>query len=313
MSKLSGALSEATYLPMVGLMRMGYRRFMAIPDAPLRMHTFEATVVGVKSIAPQLRRVVLRAPQFADFQPSAPDEYVALILPQPGRDLVLPEEDVKNIRSAVGQLPEEQRPDLRWYTIRAYDNAAQTVTIDLVVHGAEGDHDENEMGPGARWALQATEGQTIGIHTMTSNYQYTDGTQLLVADAASHPALLNILESLTDEHLARTHVVVVGSTDEQFEPTPLQISSDSRSSTFDGHPLASYHRLTLPQDQQAAMCLDALDRIASQHGTPKLTYAWVCAEASIVKAVRRHLVSEWDVAKNLILFSGYWRVGKARG
>ena len=37
-------------------------------------------------------------------------------------------------------------------------------------------------------------------------------------------------------------------------------------------------------------------------------YAWLAGEASLVKALRRHLIGERGVARDMIAFSGYWRV-----
>lgn len=40
--------------------------------------------------------------------------------------------------------------------------------------------------------------------------------------------------------------------------------------------------------------------------------AWVCGERRAVQEIRRHLV-ERGVSRDRITFSGYWRLGEARG
>lgn len=45
---------------------------------------------------------------------------------------------------------------------------------------------------------------------------------------------------------------------------------------------------------------------------PTLDYAWLCGEAKTVVDVRRH-VMKLGLAKRQILYSGYWKLGRARG
>ncbi|MGO1399461.1 MAG: siderophore-interacting protein, partial [Brevibacterium yomogidense] len=40
-------------------------------------------------------------------------------------------------------------------------------------------------------------------------------------------------------------------------------------------------------------------------------YAWLAGEASVIKALRRHLVSELGLDRTQVSFMGYWRQGRA--
>jgi len=40
-------------------------------------------------------------------------------------------------------------------------------------------------------------------------------------------------------------------------------------------------------------------------------YAWLAAEASVIKLLRRFLVSETGVDRKQVAFMGYWRTGKS--
>ncbi|MHA7132781.1 siderophore-interacting protein [Oerskovia turbata] len=42
-------------------------------------------------------------------------------------------------------------------------------------------------------------------------------------------------------------------------------------------------------------------------------YAWLAGEASVIKTLRRHLVSERGVDRRSVAFMGYWREGRAEG
>jgi NADPH-dependent ferric siderophore reductase len=62
---------------------------------------------------------------------------------------------------------------------------------------------------------------------------------------------------------------------------------------FDGEPLAD--------DDQ--LIWDVSETPVSESG-----YAWIAGEASMVRAMRRFLVSELGVNRNSVAFMGYWRI-----
>ena len=44
-----------------------------------------------------------------------------------------------------------------------------------------------------------------------------------------------------------------------------------------------------------------------------LAYAWLCGESALATGLRRHLVKKVGMDRRQILFSGYWKLGAARG
>jgi len=40
-------------------------------------------------------------------------------------------------------------------------------------------------------------------------------------------------------------------------------------------------------------------------------YAWLAGEAAVIKALRRHLVTDCGVDRRSVAFMGYWRQGRA--
>ena len=47
--------------------------------------------------------------------------------------------------------------------------------------------------------------------------------------------------------------------------------------------------------------------------TADLDYAWACGESGLATSLRRHLVQQVGMDKKAITFSGYWKLGAARG
>ncbi|MDE2375613.1 MAG: siderophore-interacting protein, partial [Hyphomicrobiales bacterium] len=100
----------------------------------------------VRPLTPKMRRVVLGGDDLTGFVSAAHDDHVKLFFPQPGQDKpVLP-----TLTPNGPVYPEgAPRPVARDYTPRCYDAAANTLTIDFVLHGE---------GPAASWAAQARPG-----------------------------------------------------------------------------------------------------------------------------------------------------------
>jgi NADPH-dependent ferric siderophore reductase len=52
------------------------------------------------------------------------------------------------------------------------------------------------------------------------------------------------------------------------------------------------------------------EEMTTTGGIPGL-YAWIAGESGVVKALRRHLVSEIGLDRAQVAFMGYWRLGVA--
>ena len=88
-------------------------------------------------------RVVFGGTGFDTFEPkSFTDSYVKFVIVPDGVDVEgLPRPLTLN---SFGELPAEQRPTVRTYTVRSYDPANREITVDFVVHG--------DTGVAAPWA-----------------------------------------------------------------------------------------------------------------------------------------------------------------
>lgn len=246
---------------------------------------FAATVTAVRDLTPHMRRLTVTAPEFADYSPVGPDEYLGLLMPrEPDAPLVLPrDEGSDNIRAAVAAIPEQERPDLRWYTLRDHRPERLEIDIDFVVHGDE--------GPGTRFAGRAEVGSVLGIRECTALYapMSETRTRVIVGDESAIPAIARILEGT---EARETHVFIEIADAAEKQDLAADVTWVEREGELPGiRLLAAVRTAALPAE---------------------IDYAWVCGERFAVQEVRRHLVDR-GVTKDRITFSGYWRLGEARG
>ncbi|MFE7196712.1 siderophore-interacting protein [Microbacterium oxydans] len=257
------------------------------PQRPRRSgaRVFAARVTAVRDLTPHMRRLTISATEFADYAPAGPDEYLGLLLPRDESvPLVLPANDgTENIRAAVAAIPDEERPDLRWYTLRDHRPETREIDVDFVVHGDE--------GPGTRFAGRARVGSALGIRECTALYAPLPETRarVIIGDESSLPAIARILEA-TD--CAETHVFIEIADAAEKQDLASAVTWVERRGELPG--------ARLQEAVRAAALPEVID------------YAWVCGERLAVQELRRHLVDR-GVSKDRITFSGYWRLGEARG
>lgn len=243
-------------------------------------------VVGVQDPAPLVRRLTLESRELRGFRRMGADEYFGLVMPRAGVPLHLPRGRGADFRSEVAALPEDVRPGLRWYTVRAHRAAAGQVDVDIVVH---------REGPGGELLARVRPGDELGFVVGTGGYRADDhaGPQVLVADETAYPALTAIGEEVARHGRAggvRAYVEAPG-------PGSLARVDLPFPATYAWRGDASPGTAVIPLLDDAA--------------EPVPAYAWCCGEAGLATGARRRLV-ELGVPKSVIFFSGYWRLGQAR-
>jgi len=252
-----------------------------------RDEQFTMTVSVIRELSEHVRRITFRATPFATFATTGPDEYCGLIFPTaPGQPLTLPDPGRVNVRTAVARIPEADRPEIRWYTIRSIRPEIAEIDIDVIVHG--------DSGPGSAWALRAVVGDVVGFRAAGSAYrpQPVGARQLLVADETAMPALYAILETLPAE---------VGDVTAILELPDESYDTGSASSIRP--------QIVLRGSEPPGSAALELVRRSSVDG---LRYVWVCGESALATGVRRHLVKERGIDRRAIMFSGYWKLGSSR-
>jgi NADPH-dependent ferric siderophore reductase len=256
----------------------------ATPDAPRRSRTPRVVeVVDVQRLTPQMIRIVFGGPGLEGFDAGTfADHYVKLQVPPRGATYGAPF-DQEDIRA---RLPQDQWPRTRTYTVRAWDAAAERLTIDFVVHG-----DEGVAGP---WAAAAAAGDRLQFQGPGGAYAPDPAADwhLMVGDASTIPAIAASLARVRDGVPVHVLIELDGPEEEQ----PLSTPGDLR--------LTWLHRDAAARAGASEPLAEAVAALAFPVG---VVQAFVHGEASAVRAVRRHLLVDRALPRDALSISGYWK------
>ncbi|WP_068264507.1 siderophore-interacting protein [Janibacter limosus] len=277
----------------LGAARVYARRTMADYAERSEESQFEVAITRVVELNSVMRRVTLAAPELRDYSLLGPDEYFGLLMPGADGHLHLPDPERSNVRAAISEMPEDEQPGLRWYTIRSIRRREGEVDVDIVTHG--------DSGPGSAWATSVQVGDTAAFRSGGALYSsFGEERQLIVADETAVPALLAILEERARRRLpglgagVEAHVEVPSTSVLDGMEVPAEVVVHVRGT-----------------DAPGTAVLAAL--AGAPTATADLDYAWLCGESGLATSLRRHLVQEVGMDKRKITFSGYWKLGAARG
>jgi NADPH-dependent ferric siderophore reductase len=233
-------------------------------------------------LSPHMIRVVLGGEGLGSFSAgSYTDHYVKLLFRRPG--VAYPEPfDLQVVRA---ELPREQWPVTRTYTVRSWDPDAVELAIDFVHHG-----DEGLAGP---WAANAQPGDELLFTGPGGAYAPDPDADwhLLAGDESALPAIAAALEALPDGAVARAFIEVDGPADEQKLDAPP------------GAAIGWLHRGAEPIGGPLVRAVQSLQFL------PGRVDAFVHGEATFVKELRRHLRLEREIPREQLSISGYWRRG----
>ncbi|MFB7994660.1 siderophore-interacting protein [Streptomyces sp. NPDC056002] len=237
-------------------------------------------VLRTERLTPHMQRVVLGGDGLAAFAAGGcTDHYVKLQFPLDG--VTYPEPfDLGRIRE---ELPREQWPVTRTYSVRAWDPVARELTLDFVVHG-----DEGIAGP---WARDVQPGASVHLAGPGGAYapDPTADWHLLAGDESALPAIAAALEALPEGAVAHAFVEVSDAAEEQKIDSAAQV--------------AWLHRGDRPVGEAL---VEAVRGLAFPAGR---VHAFVHGEAGFVKELRRHLRAEREIPREDLSISGYWRLG----
>ncbi|TDC55810.1 siderophore-interacting protein [Actinomadura sp. KC345] len=240
-------------------------------------------VLRTERLTPHMIRVVIGGEGLAGFGAGEfTDHYVKLLFRRPGVEYPEPF-DMERVRA---ELPRDQWPVTRTYTVRAWDPEAVELTIDFVHHG-----DKGLAGP---WAAAARPGDEILLQGPGGAYApgADAGWHLLAGDESALPAIAASLERIPEGAPARVFVEVAGPEEEQELPTP----GDTE--------IVWLHR---GAGQVGDLLVEAVQKLDFPEGEVQ---AFVHGEANFVKALRRHLRIERGLPMERLSISGYWRRGR---
>ncbi|MZD07024.1 SIP domain-containing protein [Streptomyces sp. SID5785] len=241
-----------------------------------------AHVVRTERLTPHMQRVVLGGDGLADFPDELEytDHYVKLLF-APSPDVRYAEPfDMERIRE---ELPREQWPVTRTYTVRAWDPTARELTLDFVVHG-----DEGLAGP---WAAAVRPGAQLYFMGPGGAYRpdTTADWHLLAGDESALPAIAAALEALPAGSRVHAFIEIESADEQQKIDSPVEITW--------------LHRAGRPVGQDLIAAVTGLD---FPQGRP---HVFVHGEAGFVKELRRHLRIDRAIPREQLSISGYWRLG----
>jgi NADPH-dependent ferric siderophore reductase len=240
-------------------------------------------VRDVRPLTPKMLRVVLDGDDLNGFVSAAHDDHVKLFFPPAGE-----EQPAMPTMTPNGPVYPEgvERPASRDYTPRRYDAAANTLTVDFVLHDA---------GPATAWAAQARPGQFLGVGGPRGSFIVPDDFDwyLFAGDETALPAIGRRLEELP----AGTRVVVVA-----------EVADSAEEQRFDTRTKLEMHWLHRNGAAHGAgpLLQEAVAQLKLPGGEG---YAWVATEAATAKALRRHLVDERGLRKDRVKAAAYWKQG----
>lgn len=249
---------------------------------PLKLR--KASVQQIEELGPNMRRIVLTGPDFADFTSASFDDHVKVFFPDAqSRQLVLPQLDGQGI--AVSDGP---KPIMRDYTPRYFDNQQHSLTIDFALH---------EAGPASDWARQAKVGDELGIGgprgSMIIPMEF-DG-YVLIGDETALPAIGRRLEELPRD----SQVLVIAEVDCQQDQLNWECPADTE--------IMWVQRMGQPMGQ-ADLFLQAFKHAPFPE---KEFHTWIAAETNVARQLRKTLIEDYDVNKKYIKAAGYWQLGQS--
>lgn len=304
---------------------------------------FDITLARRTRVSPSLARFTFTGPDVSRMATYAPDQRIKLFFPAaPGSLEALfdcARHEQEGWYAAYRALPDDLRPAMRTYTIRALRAEQDEVDVEFVLHGDE--------GPASRWAMRARQGDRLAmtapagdVENAGAGYEWKPprGVKriLVVADETALPAAAGILEELaarSDRPQVDALIEVPLSDDAQLLPSAARVRwlpRDAMPGCTHGERLlhavrdldlravieqlggkpeaveASAEAPDEPGDEQLLWEAATLD-----DGAP--FYAWIAAESKVALGIRRYLVNECGLPKRYVSSMGYWREGKVLG
>ncbi|MEL4318924.1 siderophore-interacting protein [Leifsonia sp. YIM 134122] len=288
---------------------------------------FAVTVSGIRRLSQHFVRLTFSGDDLADFGTAGLDQRVKIVLPLAESGFAhFPRES--DWYGAWRDLPEENRNPFRTYTVRAVRPELREVDVDFAMHG--------ETGPASAWAAsvqlgddslivgpdERSPGRALGIDWRPGDVRRV----LLAGDETAAPAICAILESLPADAqgCAIIEIPTPGDVLPVVAPAGVSVRWHPRGGGIPqgGALIPAVRDWTVrtvqghPDDAPAPLDDIDIDRemlwdVPEGHSLDGEFYAWIAGEASVIKTVRRFLVSEAGLDRRSVAFMGYWRLGRA--
>jgi NADPH-dependent ferric siderophore reductase len=300
------------------------------PVAAPQYRFFSATVARVQRLSPTFLRLTLAGPELTGFGVGGADQRIKLVLSRDGSPVRGVLSDGPGWYQDYCALPDDRRPYLRTYTVRAARPQRGEIDVDLVLHGV----DDGHPGPAASWAAAAVVGDPIVLlgpdrHGTGRAWGVewappAAGTLFLAGDETAVPAISAIVEALPAGRRTIAVLEVPDAADvlSLRVPPVVEVRWLVRGARARGEALGPAVHSALCELGVAAPAAGTDPEDVDLEGgilweVPEAgadgCYAWLAGEAGMVKALRRRLVRDLGVPRTSVAFMGYWRVGASEG
>ncbi|OBK12891.1 siderophore-interacting protein [Mycobacterium asiaticum] len=252
-------------------------------------------VVGTEELTPHMVRVVLGSKDFGAFVPSKfTDSYVKLVFVPDGIDVQeLPQPLTMD---SFADLPPEQRPPVRTFTVRRVDEDAGQITLDIAVHG--------EHGVAGQWAAAVEPGEPIYLMGPGGAYKPDPAADwhLLAGDESALPAIAAALEALPETAVGKAFIEVAGPDDEieLTAPEGVEVNWVLRGGRAD-----------LVLEDRAGDHAPLIEAVTTAPWLPGQVQVFIHGEAqAVMHNLRPYIRKERGVDTRWASISGYWRRGR---
>ncbi len=231
-------------------------------------------------LTPGMKRIVVGGEALRGFHSPSPDDHVKVFLPNEDGELVIPAMGANGLQHAPGAKPSPMRD----YTPRHHDAAANTLTLDFVLHG---------HGPAAAWAARSKAGDALGIGGPRGSHVVADDFDcyVLAGDETALPAMGRWIESSG----GKAPIIAL-----------IEIPDDGERQSLD---IPANATVTwLPRNGASAAESGLLEQALRQLPVPAGdTFYWVAAESRRARAMRQYLSDERGVPRDWLRATGYWK------
>ncbi|AHZ83726.1 NADPH-dependent ferric-chelate reductase [Bdellovibrio bacteriovorus] len=246
-------------------------------------HNLKFRLLQVKSItdlSPRMRRITLTGEDLADFYSASPDDHVKVFFPKPGEKMpVVPE-----LGPQGPVFPEGEKPIMRDYTPRRYDNATKELDLEFFLH---------EKGPAADWARTAQIGSYLGVGGPRGStvVPYDFDWYLLIGDECAIPSFARRLSELP----ANAEAVVV-----------VEIGSESEKRDFESQARVTTHWVLRENHPPgtAAKLKESVLKALLPHGD---YFCWIATELQTSKELKELVETVRGANPDWVKATGYWK------
>ncbi|MFS2222738.1 siderophore-interacting protein [Pantoea sp. B65] len=282
---------------------------------------FDVTLKDKIVVSPSIVRCVFSGPEVNRMKLEAPDQRIKLLFPAASGAVHALKNSEEWYRDYMS-IPAADRPVMRTYTLRALRAELHEMDVEFALHGIS--------GPASAWATRATPGDMLQIVAPNADHNGDSGgyewimpdqveQALVIADETALPAAMGILEQLAQlTHPPRVQALFeVPLTGDCVGVTQFPFAQVHWLPRGSQHARGSLLLETVRDKVTIPACARSPAQSLTEHSLggdllweraegANTFYAWVAADSSSVKTLRRYLIGECELDRSAVNFMAYW-------